>query len=194
MLQNIMVLLFVVLYGQIFADSSYIIRHVQKTDVAQLIKLYKRVAQTAQTIALRPHEVTHGYISKLIDAATLDGLGIVVEYEQQLVGYMLKERYPFETSRHVLYGGSIGIDPDHQGKGVGTQMISHFLSEVAANRPEILRVEIYALESNPAYRLYKRLGFVEEGILKDGKLYSDGRLESYYSMVWFNPNFKFVAL
>jgi ribosomal protein S18 acetylase RimI-like enzyme len=142
---------------------------------------------------LLPHEVTHEYISVIVNAAVNDGLGLVIELEGQLLGWRLKQRYPFATCRHVLYGGSIGVHPDYQGQGFGTKLISQFLHEVATNHKDILRVEIYALESNPAYRLYKRLGFQDEGILKDSKLYADGRLESYYCMVWFNPNFNFFT-
>jgi ribosomal protein S18 acetylase RimI-like enzyme len=167
----------------------YIIRLIEKSDITAFKELYAKVASTSQTLARLPHEITTEYITKIVHDAITDGLGLVVELNGQLIGWMLKQRYQIETSRHIFYDGSIGIHPDYQSQGIGTKLISQFLYEVATNHKDILRVEIYAVESNKAYRLYKRLGFETEGILKNAKLYSDGRLESYYLMVWFNPNF-----
>lgn len=171
--------------------KTYNIRRITIADIKPLQEVYQSVTQTSTTMALLPHEVTEEYIIDMVTHSINDGLGLVVETnDHQLIGWMIKYRYNFQTSKHVFYGGSIGIHPEYQGQGIGTKLISQFLAEVATNFPDILRVEIYALESNPAYHLYKRLGFVEEGFLKWGKLCTDGTLQSYYFMVWFNPNFK----
>lgn len=188
-MKKILLMTFIFIGKDSLTSLEYVIRHINESDIAQFQELYYQVASTSQNLALLPHEVTDEYITELVKASIKNGLGLVVDLNGQLIGWMLKRRYDYETSKHVFYGGSIGVHFDYRGKGVGTQMISQFLNEVAMYHKDILRVEIYALESNPAYRLYKRLGFEEEGILKNGKLWPDGRLESYYSMVWFNPNF-----
>jgi len=188
MFKKILLIAFIFISKDNCTQLSYVIRHIQEIDTVQLQECYKAVATKSPNLAAHPDEITNEYISDLV-TASMKGLGLVVEFDGKLIGYMLKQKYPYRSCRHILYGGSIGVHPDFQGHGIGTQLISQFLHEVETHYKDILRVEIYALESNPAYRLYQRLGFETEGIIQKGKLYSDGRLESYYSMVWFNPNF-----
>lgn len=188
MFKNILLLAFVFISKDNYSQLPYIIRHIKKSDVKQLQECYRAVATASPNLAAHPDELTDEYISDLV-AASMKGLGLVVEWNEKLVGYMLKQKYPYQSCRHILYGGSIGVHPEFQGQGIGTQLISQFLQEVATNHKDILRVEIYALKSNPAYHLYLRLGFETEGIIRNGKIYPDDRFESYYSMVWFNPNF-----
>jgi|GEM_PF-158707 len=176
----------------VFTASSYIIRPVQKSDINQIQQTYKAVASTSKNLALRPHEITYEYVSTLVSDIVDYGLGLVVESDGQIIGWMLKQRYHIETSRHVLYSGNISIHPDYQGKGIGSQLIQAFLHEVATNHHDILRVEIFAAESNPAQHLYRRLGFVDEGIFKNAKIDLDGKLKDYYTMTWFNPNYKYA--
>ena len=54
----------------------------------------------------------------------------------------------------------IEVDPGHQGRGIGTRLLRGVLAEAErAHVPVRLRV----LRTNPARRLYDRLGFVAEG-------------------------------
>ena len=188
MLKKILLFACIFISKDNYSQLPYLIRHIEKKDTKQLQECYQAVATASPNLAAHPDEITNEYISDLV-AASMKGLGLVVELDEQIIGYMLKQKYPYQSCRHILYGGSIGVHPKFQGHGIGTQLISQFLHEVATHYKDILRVEIYALESNPAYRLYQRLGFETEGVIQQGKLYPDGKLESYYSMVWFNPNF-----
>lgn len=69
----------------------------------------------------------------------------------------------------------IVVDKDHRGQGIGTKLLSE-LSKLAREtfHVEILHLEVY--ESNPAYRMYERLGFKEygrhENFLKENGKYS----------------------
>jgi putative acetyltransferase len=90
----------------------------------------------------------------------------------------------------VLAEGSIIVDPDFQGKGVGSHLIASFLKEVEGDHPEILRVEIIARESNPAIKLYEKMGFKKEGRFEGRIQGVNGALEADISMVWINPQYK----
>jgi ribosomal protein S18 acetylase RimI-like enzyme len=46
--------------------------------------------------------------------------------------------------------------PEHQGKGIGTQLLQHVLASAGSAG---LVVTLSALKINPAVRLYRRLGF-----------------------------------
>lgn len=191
MLKKTILFYIVMITFNLYSESSYVIRHVQKSDIDQIQNTYKAVASTSTTLALHPHEITYEYIAQLINDVVDYGVGLVVVYNKMVIGWMLKQRYHLETSKHILYGGNIAIHPDHQNKGLGSKVITTFLQEIATYHHDILRVEIFAAEHNPAYHLYKRLGFVEEGIFKNAKIHPDGTLESYYTMTWFNPNYQY---
>lgn len=51
---------------------------------------------------------------------------------------------------------SIAVLPEHRGKGVGTQLLTRLLEVVKGTYPS---VSLSVRATNPALRLYKRLGF-----------------------------------
>lgn len=53
---------------------------------------------------------------------------------------------------------SVAVLPEHRGKGVGTLLITRLLE---AARPAYPSVSLSVRSTNPALRLYERLGFVE---------------------------------
>lgn len=50
------------------------------------------------------------------------------------------------------------MHPDHQGRGLGTELLRRVLARADARR---LPVRLQVLKGNPARRLYRRLGFVD---------------------------------
>ncbi len=61
---------------------------------------------------------------------------------------------PIETSINLE---AVWIAPEHQGKGIGTRLISGVLRDAQTRG---LPVTLRVLKVNPARRLYERLGFV----------------------------------
>lgn len=53
---------------------------------------------------------------------------------------------------------AIGVLPDYRGKGVGSLLLQKLMSDAAANHNSI---SLNVRASNPAVRLYERLGFVK---------------------------------
>ena len=93
--------------------------------------------------------------------ASVDGnpVGMAVIYVQ-----------PFEKLRHQALFAII-VDPGFRGKGIGTVLLKE-VEKIAKKKHgiELLHLEVY--EGNPAYNLYKRLGYheygVQKGYLKEG--------------------------
>lgn len=170
--------------------QNYIIRKATMDDEQALKKLYKKVAAIPGGLARTEHEITYAYIHKTLLAGVERGLALVVEKDNALIGSMIKYRLEPKIFSHVLADGSILIDPDYQGKGIGSQLISQFLQEIQDHHPDILRVEIIARESNPALKLYEKLGFKQEGRFEKRIQGVHGNLEADIPMAWMNPNFQ----
>lgn len=75
--------------------------------------------------------------------------------------------------------------PEAQGSGVGRRLFEEFLAEVRTNRPEVLRVELIARESNArAIAFYESLGFRREGRMEGRIRNLDGSFEADIPMAW----------
>lgn len=176
------------------ADKSsrinYIIRQATMDDHKALTILYHRVAAIVGGLARTQDEITPKYITKLLRNGIHNGLALVAEHNETLIGSMIKYKLEPKVFSHILTEGSILVDPDFQGKGIGSCLIKTFLQEVEAHHPHILRVELIARESNPAIKLYKKLGFKEEGRLEGRILGIDNKLEADIPMAWTNQSFQ----
>lgn len=176
------------------AHEEYYIRKATMDDEAYLKVLYQRVSSISGGLARKKNEITDTYIHELLLSGIYKGLFLVVESDGKIIGSMMKSRVELSAFPHLLKGGSILIDPDFQGKGIGTKLILKFLQEVQDNFKDILRVEISAWETNPAIKLYERLGFKKEGRYESAIKTADGNLIAGISMVWFNPNYAHVII
>ena len=76
---------------------------------------------------------------------------------------------------HIGYVGGLAIHPDFGGKGFGKKMMQEIID--LAKEKGILRLELSVGSENfQAQKLYEKLGFVQEGVLKKyTHLVSEGR-------------------
>lgn len=66
---------------------------------------------------------------------------------------------------HIIYLGGLAIDPVHAGKNYGFNMMQEIIA--LAKEQNILRIELsVSVENIKAIRLYKKIGFEEEGVLR----------------------------
>ena len=81
------------------------------------------------------------------------------------------EEFPAGVGRYIMSDDETGsasaelaftVAEEFQGMGIGTNVINEFLNELKTNYPDILRVELIARKTNPAIKLYKKLGFVKD--------------------------------
>lgn len=91
---------------------------------------------------------------------------------------------------HVTSELTIAVAPDFQGQGVGKAIFVQLLETVEQTRPDILRVELAAQESNQrAIAFYKKIGFVEEGRFENRVQLGGGLFEADVPMAWFNKQY-----
>ena len=89
----------------------------------------------------------------------------VADSGEALVGFCEAFGSPFRRMAHraVLV---IGVREAHTGRGLGSAMLR--AAERWARRRGLRRLELYVSTANPrAHRLYRRLGFVDEGRRRD---------------------------
>ena len=66
---------------------------------------------------------------------------------------------------HTVYLGSLGIDPQHKGKGYGFAILEEIKEN--ARRQGRTRIELTVdLDNDAAVHLYKKVGFVIEGVVR----------------------------
>lgn len=84
------------------------------------------------------------------------------------IGMIDVERRPDE-----IYLGRIEISPDHQGRGIGTRLITALIAE-ASQKGQALALEVLVVNER-AKALYQRLGLVEVGRHGDNNIKIDMR-------------------
>ena len=92
---------------------------------------------------------------------------IIFIYEEEKVPIGMFKLIP-ETHRssHVVYLGGLAIDPNFSGKGAGTAMMQAIIDYAQQNH--FLRIVLsVATHNEKAINLYKKMGFIREGILKN---------------------------
>lgn len=141
-------------------------------------------AKTAGQLVSSPDElVLDAFVTKLRELSAA-GSYVVAEDAGAAVGHALVERMPLIALRHVVRL-TVVVHPGHTGRGVGTGLIQH-LQRWASAEPGVEKIELLVRSTNTgAVKLYRRLGFVEEGRLKNRVRLPNGRLVDDVAMAWF---------
>ncbi|OKP82680.1 GNAT family N-acetyltransferase [Paenibacillus sp. P32E] len=114
----------------------------------------------------------------LNDAANLKNLFLVAEIDGRLAGFSRCEGTSLKRLSHQVEFG-IGVLQEYWGVGIGSQLLAASIHWAEASG--IRKITLKVLETNnKAIALYQKLGFEEEGLLKNDKLLSDGK---YYHTV-----------
>lgn len=92
------------------------------------------------------------------------------------------ERVIAPPRRDVLYIGHLGVAPDMRGRGIGTQLIEHFLDEGRATRCSEAELDV-SVENTEAQKLYERLGFRVTGERESSLRNAFGHVATHRRMV-----------
>jgi len=149
--------------------------------------LWKSEVETATVpgrLVSRPHELQLAAFESKIKELEEGGCYVVAEDGDVVCGHAFVDPMSMEAIRHV-YRLTVVVHPGHTGQGVGGALLAH-LQGWATSRPEVHKIELMVRSTNTgAIRLYERLGFVEEGRLRDRIRLPSGEYIDDVSMAWF---------
>ena len=162
------------------------IRKTNIKDAQSIFKLYQLVSKIPKGLARLENEITEDYIKEFCKKAIDSGVGFVAVDDSNNV---LAEIHTYCADvycfSHVLSELTIAVSPKSQGLGLGRKIFEALLDEVKQNKPDILRIELIARESNKkAIHFYESLGFKIEGHLLNRIKNPDGSFESDIPMAW----------
>ncbi|MGI9224331.1 MAG: GNAT family N-acetyltransferase [Woeseiaceae bacterium] len=162
------------------------IRMASADDAAAILELYRDVAAIPGGLARLHSEIDMGYVGNFVNRSLDNGVVLVAE---NAAGQIIGEIHAYSPGlfcfSHVLSDLTIAVASNWQGSGIGRRLFQSLLDNVTEDRPDILRIELIARESNSnALRFYESLGFEREGRLAGRIRNVDGSLECDIPMGW----------
>ncbi|WP_106495049.1 GNAT family N-acetyltransferase [Lentibacillus sp. Marseille-P4043] len=158
------------------------IREVKEHDAEALLQLIKQVDSESAYMLHDPNErtTTVESLRKMITtfAKEHNSIILVAEEDGQLAGYFLAVGGKVNRTRHSAYL-VIGILREHRGTGIGTAFFTK--AEKWAWEHGLHRLELTAvIENEAAVGLYKKAGFVIEGVKKHSLCIEGTFKDEYY--------------
>lgn len=118
-------------------------------------------------------------IEKINEISTSKNSTIMVaEYNNKLCGYILALGGSARRNKHSAYL-VVGVTKKERGKGIGSRLFEAL--EIWAKENKIHRLELTVVTENKhGVALYKKQGFVIEGVKKDSLLINGKFVDEYY--------------
>jgi putative acetyltransferase len=159
--------------------SDFTIRPAKPDDTVAILALHRKVAALPGGLARESEEVTADYVAHAMAAAADGGLNLVaVDAHGALCGELHVERMKVRIFTHVLTDLTVAVDPDWQGRGVGSALFRSLIETARTLTPPVGRIELWTGAANlGAQRLYQRLGFRIEGRMIGRGRHPDGAVE-----------------
>jgi L-amino acid N-acyltransferase YncA len=140
------------------------IRRASTADAVAISKIYNAyVLNTIVTFETAPLDVSD--LKQRIEEKLVEYDWIVVELNQQIVGYAYYGSFRPRAAYHHTVESTIYISEENQGKGVGRRLYSALIH--SANEKGFRElIGVVALPNPASVALHKALGFQEVGLLR----------------------------
>ncbi|MGA9853519.1 MAG: GNAT family N-acetyltransferase [Gammaproteobacteria bacterium] len=143
------------------------IRNALSEDTAAIAAGEYQAAEIRGLLNALPHEIPEAaYRDKIKALQESDrGLYVVAEQGSEIVGHVLLDPMPLTANSHICTL-TIVVYPAWQGRGIGKQLLTHAIRWAQNNR-HIEKIELMVRVGNErAIKLYRSLGFKEEGRIR----------------------------
>lgn len=162
------------------------LRQAHLEDAPQFTALFQEVAREMGGLARRAEEIDEAYLRAALKAAATRGCALVIEAEGALLGGIFTYAPEPALFHRCWSNTTLAVTPKAQGQGLGRRLMEGVLAAGREATPPIDRLELFVRASNvSAQGLYERLGFRQEGVLKQrlrtpGGALEDDQLWAYY--------------
>lgn len=105
-------------------------------------------------------------IGPFFNAQTVPGNVVVAEIDRQPVGWgKIEHPTPLPASAHVWHVTGLAVDPEFEGRGAGRALMGALIDLARERGGRRITLRVFA-PNERARRLYERLGFEVEGVLR----------------------------
>ncbi|MCE5295343.1 MAG: GNAT family N-acetyltransferase [Chlamydiales bacterium] len=140
------------------------IRKAEVKDALCIVEAERAIAQEPGYFCSKPSELDERAVVETIQSPLC--IYLVAECEGQIVGHAFLESYTLQSLRHVA-DLNIAIHIGWQRKGIGEKLLEQIIKK-AKSSSVLEKIQLNVRASNiPAISLYKKMGFQEEGRLKN---------------------------
>jgi putative acetyltransferase len=160
-----------------------VIREAGVDDAPILAAAERIVAAEPGLLASRPEEVTDAVMTRRIQGAARF---LVAEDDGAPVGHAMLDPMALAAVAHVLHL-SIVVHDGQRRRGIGERLLRELLTW--AERTGVVKIELRVRATNSgAIALYRKVGFVDEGVLRRRVRLPDGQYLDDLSMAWLGPS------
>lgn len=155
------------------------IRAVEYTDCGQFLK-WENDPNVIRNLSISQGKTMEEMVRELIARESDDSMfDFAVLENGRMIGRAFLSRYDRQAQSIDITRIYIGEEAD-RGKGYGTAMLEVLLA-FCFEELDLHRVTLDFYDGNPAQKVYRRLGFVDEGVARDAG-YKDGRYHNFNLM------------
>ena len=171
-------------------DEMLQLRNANSMDAAAIAALFREVSAAAGGLARRPEEIHEGDVATILERCAERGFATVAEGPRGLLGALYCYAPEPALFARCWSNTTLAVAPETQGQGLGRLLLEAAILAAPQSQPPIDRLELFVRASNQgAQRLYRRLGFIEEGRLRNRLRTPEGALEDDVLMayLWERP-------
>lgn len=157
------------------------IRNLEEEDAKAFLELNKKLDVSGYMLydpgeRQTTVEAQQKTISKLNQDESINFL--VAEDDGVLTGFIAALRGKQKRKRHSAYL-VLGVDADYRGKGIASKLFDHVFEW--AENTGVTRLELTVIKGNePAFNLYRKMGFVIEGEKVHSLMVAGKPVNEYY--------------
>lgn len=158
-----------------------IIREIQGKDSTNFLNMLLRLDRETKNMMFEPDERAKD-IKQVEDMIgqyqQAHSLILIANVDDNIVGFLSAEKGCYKRIKHSAYI-VVGILPEYQGKGVGTNFFKKLEEWTKQNK--ITRLELTVMIQNEgAIHLYKKNGFEIEGVKRKSMIVDNKYVDEYY--------------
>ncbi|OFI49320.1 hypothetical protein BG261_01690 [Floricoccus tropicus] len=117
-------------------------------------------------------------LETFIQNTSENGLILVAEEDSEYNGYIFAQVTPLTKIKHSAYL-VIGVLSDHAGQGLGSELLAQVIDWARVSGIHRLELTVVT-ENSAAIGLYKKFGFIQEGVKKDSLLVNGRYYDEFY--------------